>query len=488
MCDTVPESGGEAVLRRLTSALGALSQDVDDAVRIDRITALEELKSAAAAAQARETAAFAASQRLVQAAAGVPADRVGRGIGSQIALARRISPYQAGRYVGWATILTTELPHTFVELARGRTSEWRAMLVARETVFLSREHRAIVDGEIAPRLQVLGDRGVEAEIRKIGYRLDPRGYVERASAAAGDRRVTLRPAPDVMCRLTALLPVAQGVAAYAALSREADTGVGTGDGRGRGQIMADVLVERVTGQAVASDVPVEVNLVMTDAALVGRGEPGTGHSEPAHLDGYGPIPAAVARRLVFDPGESTPRWLRRLYVHPTSGELVTMDSRRRCFTAAQRHFIRMRDQTCRTPWCDAPIRHVDHVQPYEDGGPTEIDNGQGYCVTCNLAKQAPGWQTSVTGRGASGHEVLITTPTGHRYRSRAPRPPGSAARGVPAGVTSPHRYRLHRPRRSDPNRVVGAGAAARVAPSRPRATRRRRRCRRLRRSTRRAAL
>jgi hypothetical protein len=121
-------------------------------------------------------------------------------------------------------------------------------------------------------------------------------------------------------------------------------------------------------------------------------------------------------------------WLRRLYLDPASGQLVAMDSRRRCFTPAQRQYVRLRDQTCRTPWCEAPIRQVDHVLPHADGGPTGLDNAQGYCQACNLAKQAPGWQTTLTSTGAAGHEVQITTPTGHRYRSRAPRPPGPAPR------------------------------------------------------------
>ena len=50
-------------------ALRALAADVDDAERIDQLRLLEELKSAAAAAQALVTASFARSQR---AANGVP--------------------------------------------------------------------------------------------------------------------------------------------------------------------------------------------------------------------------------------------------------------------------------------------------------------------------------------------------------------------------------------------------------------------------------
>ena len=69
--------------------------------------------------------------------------------------------------------------------------------------------------------------------------------VDRAAKATEDRTVTIRPAPDTMTYVTALLPVAQGVGVYAALKRAADT---TFDDRSRGQVMADTLVERVTGR------------------------------------------------------------------------------------------------------------------------------------------------------------------------------------------------------------------------------------------------
>jgi hypothetical protein len=52
-----------------------------------------------------------------------------------------------------------------------------------------------------------------------------------------------------MCYLTALLPVYEGVAVHAALTRHADTSRSDGDPRSRGQLMADALVERITGTA-----------------------------------------------------------------------------------------------------------------------------------------------------------------------------------------------------------------------------------------------
>jgi hypothetical protein len=406
-------AAGTATLAVLPAALAALDQDVADAERIDRIRLLEQLKAAAAAAQARETAAFAASQRAQQRVVGLPAKQVGMGIAAQVGLAKRMSPFHARRYTGWAQILITELPATYAALAQGRITEWRAMIVARETAWLTREQRAIVDAELAPRLEALGDRGVEAEAKRIGYRLDPAGALARVRGADTDRRVTIRPAPDTMARLTALLPVAQGVAAYAALLREADQLIGTGDGRSRGQLMADLLVRRLTGQATADAVPVEINLIMTDETLL---DPGC--TEPAHLDGHGPIPAPLARHLVLDPAATTPMWIRRLFIKPGTGELAAMETRRRYFTANQRHFLRLHDQHCRTPWCEAPIRHTDHVQPAEAGGTTSVANGQGACEACNYAKQAPGWQVS------PGPDAITTsTPTGHTYDSRAPDPP-----------------------------------------------------------------
>lgn len=415
--------GAEGAVAAIATTLARLDQCVVDSVRIDRLRALEEAKSVIAAAQAREAVALAASQRSEQLSHGVRAEHADRGVATQIGLALRISPWQPRRYLGWARILTTELPQTYSALRSGHTTERRALVVARETVWLSREHRRSVDEQLAPRLEQLGDRRVEAEARTIAYRLDPSGYVERARIAERERRVSLRPAPDTMTRLTALVPLAQGVAAYAALCLEADGTVAAGDERGRGQIMPDTLVERVTGQSRASDVPVEINLVMTDRALLSPFK--AGGDEPALVDGADPIPAGLARQLVSTVSDETSMWLRRLFTAPRSGELIAMESGRRSFTPAQRRFLRIRDRYCRTPWCGAPIRHADHVIPAADGGGTTISNGQGYCEACNHGKQAPGWRTQVV-PGTGTHQVEIRTPTGHRYRSRAPDPPRAA--------------------------------------------------------------
>lgn len=390
--------------------------DSGESALIAQITALERLKSAAAAAQARAAAAFAATRRAAEIAAGTPRRRRGRGVAAEIALARYDSPARGSRHLGFGQALVSEMPHTLAALERGDLSEWRATLIVRESACLDVEDRRALDAELCAdrsRLEGLGDRRIAAEAKAIAYRLDPHAVVDRAARTANERCVTVRPAPDCMTYLTALLPVAQGVSVYAALSRAADQ---CGDGRGRGQVMADTLVERVTGRSAAVATPVAVNLVLSDETMVG------GSTTPATVIGYGPIPAGVARRLIgaaaTDPQSRAT--LRRLYRHPRSGTLVAMESRSRIFPTGLAQFIALRDGTCRTPYCDAPIRHTDHTTPAARGGPTTAANGAGSCEACNYTKEADGWKVTTHTDESGSHTAVFSTPTGGRHHSTAP--------------------------------------------------------------------
>ena len=312
------------------------------------------------------------------------------------------------------------MPHTLAALESGVLSEWRATLIVRESACLDVDDRARLDAELCAdptRLEGKGDKRIAADAKAIAYRLDPHAVVDRAVRAESERTVTVRPAPDCMTYVTALLPMTQGVAVYAAVKRAADTCF---DGRSRGQVMADTLVERVTGRPAEVPTPIAVNLVISDDTLLGAG------TEPARLTGYGPVPAAVARKLartaVYD--RQSKATLRRLYKHPASGGLVAMESRSRCFPRGLAAFIATRDDTCTTPYCDAPIRHIDHATPAARGGPTTADNGRGTCAACNYAKEAGGWLVTTATHENGVHTTELTTPTGTRYRSTAPPLPG----------------------------------------------------------------
>jgi hypothetical protein len=416
-------SDGACSIECMFELLAMIDATADESALVERIADLERAKSAAAAGQARAAAALDAARRSAEAAAGVPAARRGRGVASEIALARRDSPARGNRHLGFAKALVREMPYTLAALETGVLTEWRATLIVRESACLDVDDRRALDVELCAdptELDGMGDARVAAAAKMIAYRLDPHAVVDRAAKAETERTVSIRPAPDTMTYLTALLPVAQGVSVYAALRREADT---CADARSRGQVMADTLVERVTGRSAATATPIAVNVVLSDETLLGNSD------VPADVFGYGPIPAAVARDLISGAvTDSRSRaTLRRLYAHPRSGALVAMESRARLFPRGLATFIGLRDQRCRTPYCDAPIRHRDHGRSWAAGGATSASNGLGSCEQCNYAKEAAGWRVEPAIDENSRHTAKFTTPTGAQYRSAAPAMPRAPA-------------------------------------------------------------
>ena len=409
-------------LTNIVAELATLPFSADDAERIDRVAVLDRVMAAASAAQMSLTCEFATSQIAAQAAQGVPEARRGRGVAEQIAYARKISPATAARQLTTAQALTREMRKTYVLLAVGAISAWVATLVARETVVLDPPERARVDSQLAPDLPAMSPREAETAARRLCIEADPQAAVRHASKARKDRRVSLRPAPDTMAVLSALVPVEQGVAAWASLDSHARTLRATGDPRSLDQLRSDTLIERINGQPSADIVPVEIRLIMPVDSLLDEGD------EAATLDGFGPIPADVARDIATRAGATRAgasedeirrarTFIRRIFTDPIDDTAVHVDPRARTFTGALARFIRARDQWCRDPYCTAPVRHLDHATPHRSGGETTADNGQGRCERGNYVKEMPGWSATPDG---PDRVSSVTTPTGHTYPSRPP--------------------------------------------------------------------
>ena len=364
------------------------------------------------------------------------------------------SPHAGGSFLGVARVWVTQMPFTFDALRTGVLSSWRATLMVRETSHLSVEHRARIDEEICgpaslAALARMGTKRLIARVKELASRLDVHACVKRNARAVSERCVSVRPAPDLMVYLTALVPMQQGVQAYAQLKAHAAAAKATGDERGSGQIMADTLIERVTGREPgrADDVPVTINLLVSDQALLAGGD------EPAVVlegaaAGVGAVPAPVARELAGHGIDADTAWLRSIYVDPR-GRLLATTSVSRFHPPGLAALLRAREQgICAMSWCDAPVRHIDHITPHAEGGATSLANGQGLCARCNHAKQAPGWSQQVIevdGR----HAVETTSPTGHTSVFVAPVPPKPAHTCVDPGG------RYDRPRvRADPAQPV----------------------------------
>lgn len=371
-----------------------------------RIRALEELASAAAAAQAREAVAFHQHRRREDAANDVPKREQGKYAGNEIALAKRVSPSTGRKFLSASKAVVNDLPRTYEALANGSISEAKAHIIAEETARLTSEERQFVDDELEDRASVAGNRRLRTEARSLAANVSSETAYERAEAAGAGRHVSMSVLNNGMGRLSATLPLQEAVAAYeSVLAAAADLKVeGQDFGRNRDQLMADVCVARLTGQSSAADVPTEVHVVMEAESLFSDGR------VPAWIPGYGPLPAKTARNfLAADQARS---FIRRMFTSPDTGQLVSMDSRRRTFGGLLRRMVVFRDDVCRTPWCDAPIRHADHATPAAEGGETEWSNASGLCAACNYAKEHPGWKHEAT-----AEDLTVSTPTGEDYEA-----------------------------------------------------------------------
>jgi hypothetical protein len=421
---------GTADLSALIFRLGFLAPAADDAERIERLDLLERLKSAAAAAQALETADFRESQlteteaaRSALAAEGRRVPDPDSSVGAQVGLARRESPNLGRGKVRLALALSHDLPHTYAALCRGDISEARAEIVATETADLSREDRREVDAAIADDLE-LGDQKLREVLRRLVYRIDEAAVLRRRKRAHGERKVTSRRLADGMASVSAIVSDTDAAAMMNSLREAVDMAGAmeakrpTGDKRSRGAQIADEFVDRLTNTLHGKKSPVAVKLVISAEALLG------GDAEPARLEGCGLIPAAVARAMILA-GSAARTTIQRIFRSPDDGSLVAMERGSRAFPPELLALLFIRDGgTCRTPYCDAPIRHGDHPKPWRAGGKTSAANGQGLCEACNYVKESPGWRHRVVSEDFETHTVEVTTPTGHTYISQAPPLPG----------------------------------------------------------------
>ncbi|MDT7581354.1 MAG: hypothetical protein QOK35_2618, partial [Pseudonocardiales bacterium] len=250
------------------------------------------------------------------------------------------------------------------------------------TAHLDPAERAAVDERLTGEgIQRLGVRRVHDLATGLAMEVAPAKAEVKARAARAGRHVRVRLAADGMADLVAHLPAEQAAACLGALHRAVNEHYVTAESvtRSRGQILADTLVERLTGQATARDVAVELQIVVPVEALLDPDSP-----LPAEIAGHGPIPGDIVRELLATTAGK--KSLRRLLTR--DGIVIGGDSRRRTFDGTLETFIRARDgNRCTAAYCDAPIRHIDHVTRWTDGGRTEFTNGRGYCEFHNHARE-----------------------------------------------------------------------------------------------------
>jgi hypothetical protein len=349
---------------------------------VARIRELVALQNTVAAEIAEEVRAFAQAEveaRAEQlAAGGVSPEKVESSIVAQLAAALQVSPTRAREQLRMARDLHSGLGEVRRLFADGLLDERRVAAIVRAAAWLSPEERARLDAELAALgITGFGLRRLGDLARSLAARIAPERFAERARAARRERHVSVTPAEDGMAYLRAYLPAEQAIRCIGALQKAVREGY-VAEGpvtRTRGQILADTLVERLTGTpAPATDVEVQITvpietLLDPESAL------------PAEIPGFGPIPRDLLE------GEGGRTWRRLL---TREGLVVGGNARSRTFRGPLARLLRTRDGgVCSEPYCDAPIRHLDHVRRWKDGGTTDLENGRGLCEFHNLAREIP---------------------------------------------------------------------------------------------------
>jgi hypothetical protein len=195
---------------------------------------------------------------------------------------------------------------------------------------------------------------------------------------------------------------------------------GPGESRTLTQLCADIFAAAVLnngqdrrngqdpGETVA-DVPAphpEVLVTVPVLALMGLTD------EPAMLDGHGPIPASMARKLVADGAGS----FYRVLVDPRDGAPLEIGRTSYRVTKAIRRWLRMRDGKCPFPGCSnhSLDNEADHILAWHHGGTTGISNLGQPCRKHHRLKHTSGWTPTAATKNEPPGWI---SPSGRRYKS-----------------------------------------------------------------------
>lgn len=420
-------------LLRRTGSLGSDSfspgtaSALDADSLLDLLERLHELTDSIAAVEIRATAALDAAVRrdsTDREESTATADRV---LMREVSVVTRTSPSTASRRTKACRRLVRDMPVLLGALATGMIGPEKAFAAASTTSVLDSAQRGSVDHALGARLGDIagaGQRQWVGEVHALVQLVDPHGERRRHEVARRGRSVTLRRRDHGMATLSINLPALDASLARKRLSLEGEKRRAGGDRRGHSAIMADTAADALIGRDGAIDpVSLDIGVIITDRALFCPDS-----AEPALIEGYGAVPvdqiSESLRNATREPdpggansdaaatGDFEPdrpdrpalrATLRRLYTHPTSGELVAVESRARAFPPALSRFLRWRSMTCAGPFCNADIRHDDHIRPYSSGGHTCLDNGNGLCALCN-GKETQGVIARTPNRPPGGAE------------------------------------------------------------------------------------
>jgi hypothetical protein len=327
---------------------------------------------------------------------------------AELAAMLRIPGGSAAQLVAESRMLVGDLPETLAALTAGEISYRHAATVVDNAVSLPGVARGEYEVAVLGAARRLNTSRFREAARRTRERHHPESLGTRRLTALEQRSVAAEPARDAMAYLSVYGSAEKIIAIDDRLDRLAAAMRSPEDPRTFAQLKADVFCDLVLKGEVPGELPTGIRpqVLVTVPALTLLGL----DDEPATLEGFGPIPADLARLLAAD----APSFV-RLLTHPETGTVLSVGRDRYTIPADMRLFLRARDETCRGVGCGrrAGSSDVDHAHEWAGGGPTSVDNLAHLCRGDHTRKTRLRW----TAQHLAGGTIEWTTPFGRTYRT-----------------------------------------------------------------------
>ncbi|WP_258804842.1 HNH endonuclease signature motif containing protein [Pseudarthrobacter sp. NS4] len=406
---------------------------------LDGLEGVARLEAGTAALKVRLAAEYAEAANSMAGPAVLPYEATAREMSmvAEVAGVLTVSAPAAGALLNQSRVLTTTLPLTLAGLQDGTLSWAHAKAMVEETAALDPAGAAALEGHFLDPDAPNPARGCPAgelvphrfrhKARTWRERHHPESLEKRHAKAVVDRRVECRPDQDGMAWVNAYLPANTATAIWNRTNATARGLQGPEEARTLTQLRADIFAAALLGNGPShqstpgdddepfggstgpADVPVanaQVLVTVPVFSLLGLTD------EPAMLDGHGPIPASMARKLVAHGADS----FHRVLVDPRDGAPLEIGRSSYRVTKTIRRWLQMRDAKCPFPGCSnhSLDNEADHLLAWHQGGTTGISNLGQPCPKHHRLKHASGWTpTPATKNEPPGW----TSPTGRQYKS-----------------------------------------------------------------------
>ncbi|TLM83342.1 DUF222 domain-containing protein [Pseudarthrobacter sp. NamE2] len=416
---------------------------------LDGLAVQRKLEAAAAAVKVLLVDGHVGAVAVMEDPAAGPEWAKGREMASvaEVACVLTIGERAASALIGEAQALTSSLPAVLDALQAGQVSWQNTKVLIDETTGLDPAATAALERHfLDPDTPGAGPGGVAGvlpparlrpKVRSWRERHHPDSIEKRHARGVADRRMEYAPDRDAMAWVSMYLPADQANAAWNRTRALARGLQGPDEFRTLPQLMADIGatalldtghtpthgppdgVARCGGASADSHVnegglelahpPVpraQVLVTVPVFALLGATE------EPAMLDGHGPIPASMARRLVAGGADS----FHRVLVDPRDGAPLEIGRTSYRIQEAMRRWLRLRDGKCPFPGCSnhSLDNEADHLLAWHHGGTTGITNLAQPCPKHHRMKHTSAWQPTPATKNAPPGWI---SPAGRRYTS-----------------------------------------------------------------------